>query len=86
MATDGTVQTKGKELRCSLQLQERDRDVIEKFNNFLGGNLKISTTIHHQKFPQVRISFRNRNIVSFLETLGYNNNKTFTFDPKFEIS
>lgn len=64
----------------------RDKDVIEKFNKFLGGNLIIHAGLHHQKFPYAKISFRNENIISFLESLGFNNNKTFEFDPKFPIT
>lgn len=85
LATDGYVAT-GASKRCSLSLQIKDKDVIEKFNKFLGGNLTIYTGLHHQKFPYARISFRNENIVSFLESLGFNNNKTFEFDPKFPIT
>ena len=42
LATDGYVGTTI-EKRCALQLQEKDIDVIEKFNKFLGGNLTISS-------------------------------------------
>lgn len=85
LATDGYIGT-GTEKRCSLSLQMRDKDVIEKFNKFLGGNLTIYTGSHHQKFPYARISFRNENIILFLESLGFNNNKTFEFNPKFTIT
>ena len=86
LATDGYVNTIGKNKRCSLSLQFKDIDVIEKFQNFLGVGLTIFKGIHHKKFPYARLSFRNEKIISFLEDLGFNNNKTFDFDPKFDIS
>lgn len=85
LATDGYVGTTI-EKRCTLRLQERDIDVIEKFNKFLGGNLTISRCMHHKKYAQVGISFRNEKIVLFLQSLGFNNHKTFEFDPKFPIT
>ena len=42
--------------------------------------------MHHQKYAQVGISFRNEQIVLFLQSLGFNNHKTFEFDPKFPIT
>ena len=86
LATDGYVSTNKGAKRCALSLQLRDVDVIEKFQKFLGGKLTIYKGVHHKKFPYARIAFRNEKIISFLEKLGFNNNKTFYFDPKFEIS
>lgn len=84
LATDGYISQSDK--KCSLFLQERDKDVIENFNNFLGCNLKIYKVLHHNKYNQVGIKFRNSNIVSFLGKLGYNEQKTFNFYPNFNIS
>lgn len=84
LATDGHISQSDK--KCSLYLQEKDIDVIEKFNLFLGGKLTIRKVLHHKKYYQVGLKFRNNEIVSFLGTLGYNEQKTFNFYPNFEIS
>lgn len=84
LATDGHISEK--DFKGQLFLSDKDRDVIEKFNTFLGGTLSIHTYIHHGKFPQTGIKFRNANIVKFLINLGFNSNKTFNFYPNFDIS
>ena len=42
--------------------------------------------MHHQKFEMVFISFRNKEITDFLSSVGFRDNKTFTFVPKFNIT
>lgn len=84
LATDGHISDI--DYKCSLTLADKDRDVIEKFNTFLGGTLNIHTYIHHKKYPQTGLKFRNKEIVKFLNNLGFNSKKTFEFYPNFPIS
>ena len=48
--------------------------------------MTIRRSIHHDKFPMVCIAFKNKDVVNFLCSLGFNNNKTLNFIPKFNIS
>lgn len=84
LATDGYISHL--ENRITLSLSIKDIDVIEKFRDFISPNLTIHHSIHHKKFEMVFVSFRNKEIVDFLSTLGFNNNKTFEFVPNFEIT
>lgn len=84
LATDGYVSHL--ENRITLSLSIKDIDVIEKFRDFISPNLTIHHSIHHKEFEMVFVSFRNKEIVDFLSTLGFNNNKTFEFVPNFEIT
>lgn len=84
LATDGYISHS--ENRITLSLSIRDIDVIEKFRDFISPNLTIHHSIHHDEFEMVFVSFRNKEIVDFLSTLGFNNNKTFEFVPNFEIT
>lgn len=84
LATDGYISHS--ENRITLSLSIKDIDVIEKFRDFISPNLTIHHSIHHKEFEMVFVSFRNKEIVDFLSTLGFNNNKTFEFVPNFEIT
>lgn len=84
LATDGHISEN--DYKCQLFLSDKDRDVIEKFQKFLGGNLSIHTYIHYNKYPQTGVKFRNERIVKFLNNLGFNSKKTFNFYPNFNIS
>ena len=84
LATDGYISHS--ENRITLSLSIKDIDVIEKFRDFISPNLTIHHSIHHEEFEMVFVSFRNKEIVDFLSTLGFNNNKTFEFVPNFEIT
>ena len=84
LATDGYISHL--ENRITLSLSIKDIDVIEKFRDFISPNLTIHHSIHHKEFEMVFVSFRNKEIVDFLSTLGFNNNKTFEFVPNFEIT
>lgn len=84
LATDGYISHS--ENRITLSLSIKDVDVIKKFRDFISPNLTIHHSIHHDKFEMVFVSFRNKEIVNFLSTLGFNNNKTFEFVPNFEIT
>jgi len=86
LATDGYVSNKEGNYRCSLSVSEKDIDLLKQYNEFLGGNMTIHRTIHHDKFPMVNINFKNQNVIDFLVTLGFNINKTFDFNPKFNLS
>jgi hypothetical protein len=83
LASDGCVHKN----RISLSLAEKDRDVLEKFRDFLGNpKINIRETIHHKKFKQLSISFRNAEIAEFLKSLGITENKTFTLETLFPLS
>lgn len=84
LATDGHVSRR--ENRITLSISIRDIDVIEKFRDFISNKLIIHHSIHHKKFEMVRVSFRNKDIVDYLYNLGFSDNKTFNFIPKFNIS
>lgn len=84
LATDGHISKK--ENRITLLLSIKDIDVIEKFRHFVSDKLTICYSIHHKKFEMVAISFRNKDIVDYLYKLGFSDNKTFNFIPKFKIS
>ena len=84
LATDGYISHS--ENRITLSLSIKDIDVIEKFRDFISPNLTIHHSIHHEEFEMVFVSFRNKEIVDFSSTLGFNNNKTFEFVPNFEIT
>lgn len=84
LATDGYISHS--ENRITLSLSIKDIDVIEKFRDFISPNLTIHHSMHHKEFEMVFVSFRNKEIVDFLSTLGFNNNKTFEFVPNFEIT
>lgn len=86
LATDGYICNKENNYRCSLSVSEKDIDLLYQYNNFLGGNMTIHQTIHHKKFPIVSINFKNKDVIKFLASLGYNSNKTFDFDPNFALS
>ena len=40
----------------------------------------------HEKFEMYQVSFRNKEIVEYLNSLGFKENKTFTFIPNFKIT
>ena len=84
LATDGYVSHK--ETRVTLSLSIKDIDVIQKFRDFISPELSIRHIIHHQKFEMVSVSFRNKEITDFLSSVGFGENKTFTFIPKFDIT
>ena len=82
LSADGSIF----ENRISLFLALKDKDVIEKFNTYLGNKLKIHHKLHHKKFQQVGVSFRNTEIVNFLKNIGITTNKSFTIDYKENIT
>lgn len=85
LASDGSIHKD----RISLQLSRKDIDVLYNFKTFLKEAVSIRTftwSISNKEFPACSISFRNKEIVSFLETLGLTSNKTFNLNPKFEIT
>jgi len=87
LATDGYVSLK--ENRVSLALSVKDIDVIENFKKFLKSEkLKIKHQIHHKKFEIVQLSFRSLDVLNYLysDNIGFCENKTFEFFPKFKIT
>lgn len=87
LATDGYVTLNGN--RIALSLSVKDIDVLEKFKNFLNNDrLKLKYDTHHGKFEMVKLSFRSLDILYFLysDKVGFCENKTFEFYPKFKIT
>lgn len=84
LATDGNISHK--ETRVTLSLSVKDIDVVEKFRDFISNKLTIKHTMHHSKSEMVSVSFRNKEITDFLFNLGFGENKTFNFIPKFCIT
>jgi len=79
LAADGYIYKN----RVSLEL--KDKNHIEKFNSFLGGNLHIYETTHPKYSSKgYRISFRSEEVSTFLKTLGLVQQKTFSI--KLETS
>ena len=84
LATDGYINHK--DSRVSLCLSSKDYDVICKFKDFVSPSLKILRIMSHEKFEMYQVSFRNKEIVEYLNSLGFKENKTFTFIPNFKIT
>lgn len=82
LAADGYIN----ENTLKLGVAEKDFDILDKFRLFLGGKAKIHHIIHHGKYPQIYIQSRSKEIVETLHQLGYNNQKTYTFNPNFDIT
>lgn len=72
--------------RLSLTIQERDYEHLVKFTKFLKSDLRIRKVIHYNKFTQYNVSFRNKEVVNFLNTLGITKNKTFTLEMNTDLS
>lgn len=83
LASDGCVHNG----RVTLQVQEKDREVIENFKEYLGGRVNIKTLTHSvYKSKHFRIDFKNKNIVKELLGLGITPNKSLTFNYKGKIN
>lgn len=82
LAADGTISG----TRLTLGLKEQDKTHIEKFIKFLGGKVKIRKTCKDEKYYSYTCSFRNKEVIDFLEKLGIIANKSLTLDYKGEIT
>jgi hypothetical protein len=84
LGTDGYINFKEGTVKLAVSI--KDIDIIEKFRNFINPKLKILHKIHHKKYEQVEISFKNHEITNFLkENAGFCENKTFNYYPTFKI-
>lgn len=84
LASDGTIN----ENRIILSLKSEDRDVIEKFRDFLSKDINIYDGIHKKSFGDFkfsRIAFRNTEITNYLHNLGITKNKTINLKINFQI-
>jgi intein-encoded DNA endonuclease-like protein len=79
LATDGCCQ---KNKSVVLAVSKKDIELLNKFKNFLGGNVNII------KDPKdiVRISFRNPEIYTYLNSIGISPNKSLTLDIKIPLN
>lgn len=85
LATDGAIHKD----RVALSQKLLDKDVIEKFNIFLGINQELKVRFHKKEtgnFPYVGTSFRNKEIVKYLNLLGITTVKSFTLNMNFPIT
>ena len=85
LGTDGYVEFK--EGRISLTVGIKDIDIVEKFRDFLSPKLKLVHSIHHGKFEQIGVGFKNKDVANFLQKkVGFCENKTFNYYPKIKIT
>lgn len=72
-----------------LTLQEKDKLHVEKYKNFVNSNLNIykSTKLVGEKsYHSFGISFRNKKIVNYLDSIGLTAKKSFTLNYKLPIT
>jgi len=85
IASDGCIH----ENRIRLSLKREDRDVIEKFRDFLCKEISIYDGIHKKPFGNFEFSvigFRDTETSEFLISQGITHNKTLTLNIKFPIT
>jgi hypothetical protein len=84
LASDGCVVGN----RISLSVQRKDRDILEKLNNFLNNKLNIYDGVYHKykDFEYSKLSFRDTETAKFLNTLGITQNKTKNLEIKFPLT
>lgn len=60
-----------------LDFSEKDKEILNYWNEFLGNKLNINVSIHNKyKTPQYRIAFRSKPVVEYLEKFGIVERKT----------
>lgn len=80
LITDG-CNTKG---AIIMDFGEKDKEILEYWNEFLGNKLNITTSIHNKyNIPQYRLSFRSKPVVEYLESFGIVERKTYTAKLKY---
>ncbi len=85
LASDGAIGG----TRIALAVQEKDKEILEKFNNFLGNTCKIKQVkkkMNNKIFIGYRLIFRNIEISEFLKTLGITENKSKTINLNFPLT
>lgn len=86
LAADGTL---SEEDKIALQLARKDRELLTKYVNFLGGGPKIHDVVwntSNKKYYGNSVSFRNKDVFKFLTSLGITSNKTFILNPKLNLT
>lgn len=73
--------------RVTLQVQEKDKEIVEAFKQFLGGKVVIKTIIH-SKYKKIgyRIDFRRLGTRVLLESYGITSNKSLTIKLKIPLN
>ncbi len=85
LATDGSI---GSGNRISLALEQKDKDIIEKYKKFISCTNKIHV-LKDKRFENSimhTLKFRNKFIYKTLEDLGITQRKTFTLKVNFSIT
>ena len=82
LTADGSIY----EDRIRLGLQEQDLGHIIKFKNFVNKDLNVSKTIKDNKYIGYNVTFRNKEIVYFLNELGITSNKSLTLNINLNIT
>lgn len=79
LATDGNISDTNS---ITLALSEKDKELLEKFKDFLGGKVNITTDPKNI----LRISFKSPLIASYLNALGISPRKSLSLDLKIPIT
>lgn len=83
LATDGCVY----QSRITLQVQEKDLEVIENFKKFLGNSVMIKTIIHSKyKTIGYRVDFKKAAVAQKLVSYGITPKKSFTLNLNIPIT
>jgi DNA-binding transcriptional regulator WhiA len=84
LSADGNLSTKG--YRINLSLQEKDLYIVEAFKSFLQSNNKIQTYYGKYITPVYSLNVKNKDIHTFLTSLGITPNKSKTLEVNFPIT
>ena len=73
--------------KVSLSIQEKDLNHLRKYCDFLKIDYKyIRLSLHHNKYKMCAVTFCNSDIQGYLDSIGFTERKTFTYNPNFEIT
>lgn len=73
--------------RITLQVQEKDLEIIKNFKKFLGNKIIIKTIIHSKfKTKGYRIDFKNKTVFNKLQYYGITERKSLTISLKIPLT
>ena len=79
LATDGSICNN----IISLEFSEENKEILEYWNNFLGGNMNINIHTNSKGIDYYKISFQDKEFSELLETYGITPKKSYTLELSY---